>query len=444
MSTGKRPLELLWFSLPSAPLLALALPISIFLPPYYATHLGLPLATVSAVFVAARLFDLAIDPVLGGWQDRTTSRFGRRRVWILASAAPLMMLVWFAFIGIPQGAPPIAATATILALYGVFAAMMIAHIAWAGELRPTYHGRTAALGALQITGLVGQIAMLALAAYVVQSGLGDDADAVHAMGWTVFAAIPVCVLICCWLTPEPNVPPQPHLGLREAFKAIATNAPLRGVLVPDLLTGIATGVQAGLFLFFFQHVLLFWRESQTLLFIYFVSGLIGVPVWVWLGKKLGKHRALQLACLYLGATLIILPFLPKAQFALTAFLMFLGGLGTAAPGLLLRSMMADVVDEDEIKTEARRTGLYFGLLLTTNKVGYVAGPLTYVFLDIAGFDAAARAANSSTALLTLSALFIGVPLVLNLTAAFFLRTYKLDEARQSELRAQIDAREAAR
>lgn len=437
------PLRLALFALPSAPLLALTLPISIFLPPYYATHLGLPLAIVSAVFVGARVFDLVIDPMLGGFQDRTISAFGRRRLWILASAPFLMALVWFCFVGMPKGAPPLVASIAILALYFAFAAMMIAHLSWAGELYPTYEGRTSALGALQIAGLIGQIAMLALAAFIVISGIGDDSDAVHAMGWIIFASIPICVLICVFCVPESNVPPQPHLTLKDAFQALMTNPPLRSVLVPDVLTGISQGVQSGLFLFFFQHVLQFWRESQALLFVYFVAGLVGVPIWIWLGNKIGKHRALMIACGFTAVTAMLLPILPEGNFPVVAALMFIGGLPTAAAGLLLRAMMADVVDEDEVKTKARRTGLFFGLLLTTNKIGLVAGPMTYAVLGVAGFIATPHAQNSDQALFALTALFIGAPALLNLLAAWSLSSYNLDAARQAALRAEIDARVSA-
>ena len=72
-------------------------------------------------------------------------------------------------------------------------------------------------------------------------------------------------------------------------------------------------------------------------------------------------------------------------------------------------MMADVVDEDELNTGARRSGLFFGLLMTTSKAGAAFGPLTYAFLGLAGFDAAAGAENTRTALLALAALLLAAP-----------------------------------
>jgi Na+/melibiose symporter-like transporter len=82
-------------------------------------------------------------------------------------------------------------------------------------------------------------------------------------------------------------------------------------------------------------------------------------------------------------------------------------------------------------------------LLTTSKAGAAFGPITYAILGFAGFDAAAGAGNSPTALMTLQLLFIAVPVVLCALAALTLRNYPIDEKRQAELHAAIEARHAA-
>jgi Na+/melibiose symporter-like transporter len=217
---------------------------------------------------------------------------------------------------------------------------------------------------------------------------------------------------------------------------------VRRVLTPDLLLGIAQGTSGGLFLFFFQFVLGFERESQTLLAIFFVAGLLGVPIWWWLGRRVGKHHALQIAFTYTAVTTALLFVMPHGAFHIVAPFMALAGLGQGGGVLLTRSLMADVVDDDELKTGARRSGVYFGLLLTTSKLGLATGPLAYAVLGWAGFDANAGANNTPEALGTLSALFIGVPIVLCLLGALSLRNYPLDENRQAELAAAISARHA--
>ncbi len=432
--------ELIAFAAPAGPLLALSLPVVIFIPPYFASDLGLPLWAVSAIFLGVRLADIVIDPTLGGVQDRTEHAWGRRRFWLIASCAPLMALVWFMFIGMWPGISITLAAITVFLLYFVYASMMLAHLGWAGELVPTYHGRTHVLGAVQLASMIGQVLMLLIAGYVAQSAGGSDAAAVAAMGWTMIFLLPAATLLAVTFVREERQRPQPHMTLRQQFDAVLKNKTVRRVLLPDFLLGVAQGVSGGLFLFYFQMILGFERESQTLLAVYFIAGLAGVPIWWFAARRWGKDRALQGAMTYTAITTALLLLLPPNQFWVAAPFMVVAGLSQGGGVLLTRSMMADVVDEDELATGSRRSGLYFGLLLTTSKIGVAAGPITYAILGSVGFDAAAGAANTSAALTTLALLFIGVPIVLCLLMTLSLRNYPLDEKRQAEVAAAIAAR----
>jgi Na+/melibiose symporter-like transporter len=435
--------ELAAFASPAAPLLALTLPTIMFLPPHFAEHLGLPLAAVSAIFFLTRIFDIVIDPMLGAYQDRTSTRWGRRRPWILASCIPLVLFVWVVFLGLPQGVSVWVAGAAVMAMYFFFAVMMVAHLGWAGEILPTYHGRTKALGAVQAFGLIGQALMLFIAGYVVQGLGGDNGDAIAAMGWTLAVLFPLTALWAVFGAREEQVPPQPHLTLGAGIQTLFKNASARRVLLPDLLLGISQGVAGGLFLFYFQFVLGFRQEAQTLAAIYFITGLIGVPIWWGAGRAIGKHRALQAALLYTAVTTGCLLFISEGvSFALAAALMGLAGLAQGGCVLLTRALMADVVDEDEVMTGSRRSGLYLGLLLTTSKFGLIAGPVALAVLQIVGFIPQPGAANPPAAVSALAGMFIGVPIVACTLAALSLRNYPLDEKRQAELAAQIAARHA--
>lgn len=434
--------EIAAFAAPAAPLLALSLPTIIFLPPYFASYLGIPLAAVSAIFLGARVFDLLIDPMMGGIQDRTESSFGRRRLWLAVSCPFLMLLIWWVFLGLGPGANEGVAALAMFLLYFVGAAMIIAHLGWAAELIPTYHGRTHVLGMVQTASMIGQVLMLLIAGMAAQGEGGNNASAVHAMGWTLIFLLPVTTLLALTIREE-RQPTQPHLSFKESVRVLLQNRSAQRVLVPDLLLGIAQGVSGGLFLFYFQMILGFERESQTLLAIYFLAGLAGVPIWWIAARKFGKHRALQGAMLYTAVTTAMLGILPPENFIVVAPFMAVAGLAQGGGVLLTRSLMADVVDEDELACGARRSGLYFGLLLTTSKLGIAAGPVTYAILGLVGFSAVEGAQNSSPALTTLAALFIGVPIVLCLLTLWSLQNYPLDETRQRELHDAIEARHAA-
>lgn len=445
MAEADQPTRVKWwemaaFASPSAPLLALSLPSLIFLGPYFNEHLGLSLTAVSGLFLLARVADIVVDPALGGYQDRTTPAMGRRRFWMAASTPVLMALIWIIFIGLQPGAPAWLVSLCVLLMYWSFASVVIAHLSWAGELQPDYHGRTQTLGAVQVAGMIGYVGMLLLPAIVLQGGFGTSVDAVHAMGWAAIIALPLTVAWCVMTVKERPSPPQPHLGFAAAMQALRTNEPLRRVLIPDFLLGVGYGVTGALFVFLARDYLGFTTQANTLLLIYFLSGLFGIPLWTWAGRKWGKHNALLAGCIHSGVMLALVPFIPKGDFWFGVFAFAFAGVSQSAGTMLLRAMMADVVDEDSARTGGQRSGLFFGLLLTTSKVGVAVGPLTYFVLDRYGYDGKLGAANTPEAMGALVALYAGLPLILNLVAAASLLNYPLDERRQRELREAIAAR----
>lgn len=444
--TGAAPmrwLQMAAFASPSMPLLALSLPSLIFLAPHFNTYLGLDLTTVSMIFLAARLLDIVVDPTIGSIQDRSTPSMGRRRFWMIVSTPALMVCVWIVYIALKPGASATVVTFLVLVMYWSYASTTIAHLSWGGELQPEYHARTRTLGAIQTAGMIGYVGMLVLPAVIRAEG-GSDVDAVHAMGWAALVTLPLTVAWCVLSLKEQPSPPQPHATLKTMVAALRENTALRRVLVPDLLIGVGYGVTGGLFVFLFKYYLGFEKSANTLLLIYFLAGLIGVPFWTWLGRRIGKHRALQWGCLHAAIMLAYVPFMPKGEFWIAVAVMTVAGVSQSAGTMLVRSMMADVVDEDAAKTGGQRSGLFFGLLLTTSKVGIAVGPLTYAVLDRFGFDAKLGAANSPTAMAALVALYAGLPFALNLLAIVSLFNYPLDEARQRQLRDVIAAREVAR
>lgn len=447
MDDTKQPNRMNWltmtaFASPSAPLSALALPTLVFLGPYFNEHLGLSLTIVSGLFLSARLGDIIVDPMIGGFQDRTRSAFGRRRLWMVASTPVLMAFIWIVFLGLQPGVAAWVVAVAVVAMYWSYASLVIVHLSWAGELQPDYHGRTQTLGAVQIAGMIGYVSMLLLPAIVTQGGFGDSVDAVHAMGYAELIILPLTVAWCVMSVKERTVTPQPHLGFRVAMQALGNNIALRRVLIPDFLIGVGYGVTGGLFVFLARDYLGFKTEANTLLLIYFLSGLASVPLWTWAGRRWGKHNALMLGCIHSGIMLSLIPFLPKGNFMFAVPVFIFAGISQSAGTLLVRALMADVVDEDTVKTGHQRSGLFFGLLLTTSKAGLAMGPLTYFVLGRFGYDGKLGSANTPSAMAALVALFAGLAFILNILAALSMLNYPLDEKRQRKLREAIEKKQA--
>src|SRR3954471_1026307 len=104
------------FAGPGLPIGAVGLPMIVYLPPYYAGTLGLDLAAVGLVFFLVRALDLPLDPLLGHWMDRTRSRFGRYRPWLVAGGITLALGVYMVFMAKP-GLSAFTAFAYLMLIY---------------------------------------------------------------------------------------------------------------------------------------------------------------------------------------------------------------------------------------------------------------------------------------------------------------------------------------
>ena len=432
------------FSGPCLPLAAFGVALPVTLPEFYATHVGIEMGLVAAVFMAVRVIDILFDPIIGWGMDRTRTRFGRYRPWMAVATPILMLSALMMFVMVQPGASPLYLFAWLLVLYFGFSMGTLGQLGWAAVLAPQYDQRSRVYGWWQVFNIIGVILILVLPTIVVRTGIGDYADGVRIMGWAIIIALPLTMALAMQAVPEPvNKGDAPHGGLK-AYLALFKSQTVRKLLVADLLLGIAPGITGSL-LFFFFGMIKGYDHTQASLFmlIYFVAGLVGAPIWAWLATKVGKDKALAIASLifavfYIGATLV-----PGGNFALTAVAMFIAGIPYAAGLFLLRAMMADAGDEVRLETGVDRTGLMFSILAATTKLGHVFALIPYAILPWFGFKAVpGPEGNSETALLVLQILFIAVPGLLLAATAWVLRGYPLTPRRHDEIRAALEARDA--
>lgn len=446
------------FSATCLPYAALGLPVFVTLPEFYASYVGVDLALISAVFFLIRFADIVIDPLLGTMIDRTSSRFGRYRLWMCLSAPPLMLAVLMLFSAQP-GAGGVYLTGWLVLMSLFFTTSLLSQMSWAAVLSPDYDERSRIFGWWQTANILGVLAIILIPVAVQSLKLGDYADAVRYQGWFIVALLPITLAITVAFTPEPReTAPEAHASLFDYFRLLKLSS-LRRLLSADLLLGAARGVVGALFFYFFERVQGFDRaDSSVLLLVYFVFGLIGAPLWSWLAVRLGKHAALSVACLWFGVSLLFAAFagpavtaaatnaagpVPGLPLIVAGALVALVGLAFASGDLLLRAMMADVVDEVRLAESRDRTGLLFAVLTATSKLGYAVSVVTFAALKWGGFNPAPGAVNSPEALFLLRVMFAGLPFACLVLTAWALRRYPLTAARHVEIRAALDARAPA-
>ncbi|WP_426011554.1 MFS transporter [Caulobacter sp. DWR2-3-1b2] len=439
--TGRRSSwTLAAFAAPCLPLAALGLPLVVYLPEYYVSELGLSLSVVGSAFLLVRLADIILDPILGGMMDRTRTRIGRFRPW-LAAGAPVLMIAAFALFMAKPGVGPLYLWLSLLVCYLGYSMAVLSHTAWGAVLSPDYQQRSRVYGWWSAGNVVGMILVLLLPPLLAIAFKGDHAAGIHAMGWFIIVLLPLTFVLAMTVVGEKNVPPVKHEAGFKQYLGLIKRPSVQKLLLADLLMGLAPGISGALFFFFFERIKGFDKATAgIMLLVYFVAALGGSPIWPALAKRLGKHRALAIAAVVYAVFQVASVFIPRGFSVVGVVSLILAGLPYSAAPLLVRSMMADIGDEERLASGVDRTGLLYAVVNGTVKLGHALAIGVFLLLAQLGFDPKAPSAQGDAALI---GLFGFVPAVLALLVCAIILRYRLDATAHAEIRRQLDERDAA-
>ena len=445
MAAPLKRLTLAAFAAPCLPLTGVGLPLIVYLPPYYAGTLGLDLALTGIIFSAVRWIDLPLDIVFGHGIDRTDTKWGRFRPWMVIGGLVMMAGLALVFFAEP-GLSPLRAFLGLLLMYAGYSAAAVAHTSWGQALSTDYHERSRIFGWWQGTNMIALMGLLAVPPLV--NALGprwglepSTALGVHAMGWVLLALmLPALLAVSTGVPDGAPLHASPH-GWGDVKTALKRPL-LQRLLLIDLLATLPAGFGGALLVFFFEAARGFLQaDARLLLLFYFAAGLIGAPLWGWVARRTSKHMAVawaigSYAVLHMGLVLA-----PNAGFWVAAAGMLLAGIPAVAPPFLVRAMLADVTDAETLATGRSNAGLYYAVLVGVQKLGYaIPVGLAYAVLDAVGFDAKLGAANTQSAIDGLVMLFLVPPVVSAVGAAWLARGWTIDRAAQARIIAELHGR----
>ena len=432
------------FAMPGLPMGALAVALSVYLPRYYAGHFALGLPAGGLAFMVVRLVDMTADPVIGVLMDRTRTRLGRYRVWLVLGAPVLMVPVYMLFI--PPGGVSYLYLLGWLFIYYLGASVIgLSHASWASVIAAKYHERSRVFGVLQIIGILGATAVLVLPVVMATKSGASGAGDIGAMGWFIFAALPIGVALALIRTPERVAPDLrgEKFGPRDYWEMIS-RPDMRRIIAADLCLALGPGWMSALYLFYFHDSRGFTiANASKLLLIYIAAGVMGAAGLSWLATRLGKHRTLMCASTAYSLGLVAVALLPKANFPFAALLMFALGFMAAGFPLLDRAMVADVGDAVRLDQGKNRIGLLYAMITTTQKVaGALSIGFSFTVLGWIGYQAKEGAINTPAAIHGLQLVYLITPVVFVMLGGACYFGYKLDSKRHAEIRAQLDQRDA--
>jgi GPH family glycoside/pentoside/hexuronide:cation symporter len=439
MTTDAQSERLPWgrriaYGLPAFALAVVGIPVYVHIPKFYTDVIGVNIAWVGSILLFVRIFDAFTDPFLGVVSDRTRTRFGRRRPYILVGGfcLALAMLLLFVPPQLSAGQAKIWFTATLFALFLFWTVVTVPYEALGPEMTSDYNERTtlfAVRDGLLIAGtLVAAAAPAVIEALMDAGGSGDRER--RKFLWIALMYAPLLIgstLWCVYRVRERAAAGRHHAGPRGGrnLRAILRNRPFIILLVSYTISAIGSNLPATLILYYVEYVLES-TNANLFLFMYFAAGIAMLPVWIKLAGRFGKKNAWLASmaintCAFSGVF-----FLGAGDEWLYGVLVVVSGLGFGATLALPSAIQADVIDYDEYLTGRRQEGWYIGVWSVVKKltaaVGVGAG---LTILGAVGYTpGTAQPPEVITALKVLYAL---VPCLCNMAAFGIALTFPISE-----------------
>lgn len=414
---------------------------------YAVDVLLIPPIAMGIIFGVGRLWDAVTDPMAGVWSDRTRHAWGRRRPWIAASAIPIAVsgyMVW---------APPESLSSVQLIAWmtvAVFAFNLAItifatpHQALGAELTVDSHAVSRIFAWRQAAGYVGMIGCLVLGMPALMTAPDRRALAANfalVCGIAVVASIALSVAVLR----EPTGNRRRGGASNGAIaRDVWRNRYSRKLLILIFIEHTGSGASMVVAPFLMQYVIGLPGKIGEIFLFYVGSSLLSLPLWVWLARRIGKKGTwlvgtaagiVGYACLF---------FVGEGDLRWMQMVVTLTGACSACGNVMGQSILADVIDADELETGDRKEGAYYSaftfLYKTSSGIMAMITGFTLSWVDFVP-NAPSQSEAARLAIRSLNAI---APLVSMIIGGFILLRFGLDGARQAEIRRALDARRASR
>lgn len=411
---------------------------NIWLMPYMTNFMGIAAGAAGAIFALSKIYDAVTDPLMGVISDKTRTRWGRHRPYLVLGAVVSALSILALF------APPEIVTGDMAVWYMLFGLVLystgytifnVPYLAMPAEMTQNYHERSF-LMSWRVTAIqIAQIAALIGSSFLL-SIFGSDRDGYASVAWIMAGLIVAAGCISCLMTakaPRHEVPTGPTPPFREQLRTVAGNKPFLQLVGIKFMMLLANSFSFGAYAYFVLRVL--QEDTDTMGYMFTAStssALIAIPIWLRISRKIGKQKSLMIACSILALTslswLLAGPGDPLYQILLRPF-----GTGIAAAGMLMvgQSMLPDTIEYDRRRTGLERAGVFAGIYTTAEKMAYALGPaLTGILLSSMGYVSGTQGMSIEQPESAITAIYIAIgiaPGVCLLGAIFLVTFYKLDE-----------------
>lgn len=401
-----------------------------FLPIFYTDIFGLTAATVSTMFLIVRFFDAANDPIMGMIADRTNTRWGKFRPYLLWFCVPYGLGTVLMFT-----TPDFSATGKIVYAYGTYAlmmmiytAMMIPYNTLIGVISPDSGERTSVASYKFVFAYAAGASIQALVLPLVEKLGGGNQARGYTLTMAIFATLCIIVFIIAFLSVKERVKSDPaqKSSLKQDLNDLSHNKSWLILAAVCVATLTYVAVRSSVIMYYFKY----YVGNELAAGPFMVTGtfavLLGVLPTKWLAAQVGKKN------LYIGSMIIVV--LASAGFFLAGpndltwiyAMQIIFSLASGPSMPLLWSMLADAADYSEWKNGRRATGLVYSAATFSQKMGFsLGGALAMLILSIFGY--VADIPQSAASLMGIKLSLSLIPAAIAVLAVLALLFYPLDD-----------------
>ncbi len=412
---------------------------------FYTDIYGISAAAAGTIMLVARFWDMAIDPVIGIIADRTNTRWGKFRPYILYGAIPYAILAVLTFTtpNFGEAGKILYAGATYVLLMTAYAAINLPYSALGAVMTDDTYERAGLNTYRFIAGFTGQFVVTGLALTIAEFfGGGDKAQGFQ---YTVFlfAGLSLVFFFITFKTTKERVqPPKAQKdSLKEDIRNLFSNKAWVILALVGIISFIMFAMQNAAIAYYFKYYL--GRENNVQLFnvLGTVALIVALPLSKPLAKRFGNRNV------FIGSSLIsgfffMLIYLPGITNLTTIYVFNIIAKMAYAPAVpLLWTMIADSADYGEWTTGRRATGLYFSAAVFAQKAGWGIGAAIAGWI-LAMTNFVANTEQTATAITGIKLLVSVIPGILYMSCALFMIFYKIDSRTTELMKSDLDARRA--
>jgi len=406
-----------------------------------------PTLAAVAIFVG-RTWDYINDPIVGYISDRTRSKWGRRRPFLLFGFLPFALgfaMMWWI--------PPIHSRGWLAAYYGLaffiydtFATIVyMPYYALTPELTQDYDERTNLTSYRMVFSLIGQLMAFTLPLAIIGSMHPESAGKVTlvGLGLGLAAALPL-VLVFLGTKERKEYLEQEQPTIKESIKAVIGNRPFFFAVGVFLFTNTAFSIIQTILLYFLKYRMNLEGQSDLILGTTFIAALASLPFWVWASKHWDKRIAYVIGMVFFSVVMITMTMAgPGWSSTVIYFLAGLAGIGVGAMDVLPWAIIPDAIEYDEAKTGKRHEGTFYSMVTLIGKIdGSIAVPAMLLVMGWSGFVPNA-AVQTPSAIMAIRMMTGPVPSVFLCLGILFALFYPITRIRHAELRREIAAHKSA-